>query len=189
MKPTLIFDVDGTIIPLLVDFDSLRDKIKKLLGVSEELKPLGLSLERLDIDSELKARAWKIIEAEEMESVGKLREEDYKENIELICNLHRSGFNIVLVTNRSQLSLELLLDKTGLKKCVDAVITREFSLDRRKQLEKALKLLGGNCVGFFGDTAYDEAAAKELGLPFRRVNSHKELPRRVSELITSSRSP
>lgn len=185
LKYTLIFDVDGTIIPLLVDFDSLREKIKRFLGVKEELKPLGLSLEKLQLDSALKARAWELIEEEEIDSIERLREEDYKGNVDLICDLHNSGFSIVLVTNRSHRSLELLLRKTGLNRCVDLTITREFSLDRRKQLESALKTVNGICLGFFGDTIYDETAARELGLRFRRVNSYKDLSVHVREILNT----
>jgi len=45
----IVVDVDGTIIPLLVNFDEIREKIRRLLGINHPLKPLGESLANLPI--------------------------------------------------------------------------------------------------------------------------------------------
>jgi HAD superfamily hydrolase (TIGR01549 family) len=183
MRKALIFDIDGTIIPFLVDFESLRERVRRLLGVNDELRPLGLSLEKLNLPEELKNQAWELIESEELASIDRLEASDYIENVKTICNLHQQGIAIAVVTNRSRKTAVKLLEKIGLKQCVDLLITREEGLDRKRQLEKALKLLNAECMGFLGDTVYDEKAAQELGLRFRRVTSHKLLPSLVRELL------
>ncbi|WP_448577313.1 HAD family hydrolase [Thermosphaera sp.] len=183
MKKALILDIDGTIIPFLVDFESLRERVRRLLGVNDELRPLGLSLEKLNVPEQLKKQAWELIEKEEVESVGKLKPDDYEENVETICKLHESGFTIAIVTNRSKRTAFLLLEKINMKDCVDLMVTREEGLDRKVQLEKVLRLVNGECIGFLGDTIYDEKAAKELNLPFRRVTSPKTLPSLIKELL------
>ncbi|QOR94030.1 HAD family hydrolase [Thermosphaera chiliense] len=187
MGKALILDIDGTIIPFLVDFESLRERVRRLLGVNEELRPLGLSLERLNVPEELKNQAWELIEKEELESINSLKPNDYEENVETICNLHQSGFKIAMVTNRSSKTAIALLEKINLKNCVDLIITREDGLDRRRQLEKALGSLKAGWAGFLGDTVYDEKAARELNIPFRRVISHRMLPSLIKELIQQGR--
>ncbi|MEM4558315.1 MAG: HAD family hydrolase, partial [Desulfurococcaceae archaeon] len=61
----VVLDVDGTLIPILVDFEKLRSDVRRLLGVDHPLRPLGESLARLQVSDEAKRRAWELIEREE----------------------------------------------------------------------------------------------------------------------------
>ncbi|MEM4880478.1 MAG: HAD family hydrolase, partial [Desulfurococcaceae archaeon] len=65
----VLIDVDGTLIPSLIDFESLREQIRRLLGINDTLRPLGARLAALPIPNELKDIAWSIIERAEIESV------------------------------------------------------------------------------------------------------------------------
>jgi hypothetical protein len=67
-----VIDVDRTIIPFLIDFEKSRSRNREITGLDHPLKPLAESLSCLQIEEELKRRAWVLIENEELESISKL---------------------------------------------------------------------------------------------------------------------
>ncbi|MEM4017920.1 MAG: hypothetical protein QXW46_04040, partial [Sulfolobales archaeon] len=77
-------DIDGTLIPLLIDFETLRARIKALLGVNHSLRPLAESLASLPVDRELKEEAWRLIEEAEVESVERIDPREVSESVECV---------------------------------------------------------------------------------------------------------
>ncbi|AFL66482.1 HAD family hydrolase [Desulfurococcus amylolyticus] len=170
---TIVIDVDGTLIPSLVDFDKLRRRIREELGVSHELKPLGLSLSRLDIPMEKKKRAWEMIEEEELNSIRLLDPGSVSTNISEVIKMVENGFKVVIATHRSKRTLEPLLEKLGLTNYISEYVTRDYSIDRVEQLNY-LKAKYSEIV-FIGDTMYDEEASIKADTRFYRVKSYTEL--------------
>lgn len=182
MKCTRVIavDVDGTLIPILVDFDALRERIRSELGLNHELKPLGLTLSKLPLPGEVKRRAWEIIEEAELNAVLLLDSEAVRENVEKVKELALNGFKIIIATNRSLRTLLPLIEKLGLTGYISESVTRDYSIDRIQQLVY-LKEKYGELV-FIGDTVYDEEASRKAGVSFIRVNSYKELAGVLGEL-------
>lgn len=172
----LVIDVDGTIIPILIDFEKLRSRIREIMGLDHPLKPLAESLFYLQIDEELKRKAWDLIEHEELESINKLNLEDVAENIISIKNIVRNQLEVLLVTMRSMKSMEQLLTKLGIEELLGKIITRDKNPTRVLQLKYIKEQYGNAKIIFIGDTIHDEEAARELEIEFIRVNNYRNLP-------------
>ena len=178
----LVVDVDGTLIPVLIDFEELRSKVRRVLGVSDPLRPLGESLHRLPLNESLKREAWSIIEEAELDSVNRLSVNEVKENIEAIKRAVSIGVRLVIVTTRSHRTTRLILEKLNLLNLTVEVITRDLTPIRVDQL-KYIKEKYGDRVVFIGDTIYDEKAAREACVDFVRVESFKDLPNVIERSI------
>lgn len=175
-------DIDGTLIPPLVDFDELRARVRELLGVDHPLRPLGESLAGLALDGELLERAWGLIEEAELASVDRLDPEEVAENVGCVRGLASAGVGVVFVTARSGRTAEMILLKLGLSDVAEAVVSRDYSPLRLRQLEMVARLAEGRRVLFVGDTAHDEESARSLGIPFVRVQNYRELPKAIGHL-------
>jgi phosphoglycolate phosphatase-like HAD superfamily hydrolase len=187
---TLIVDIDGTLIPILVDFEELRRRVRGVLGVNDPLKPLGESLHRLRVDESLKREAWRIIEEAELESTSRLSIADLEVNAEAIKRAVKSGLRVVVVTTRSYKTARIVLEKLGLLSIIGELVTRDYTPIRAEQLRHIIEKYTGRVI-FIGDTVYDEKAAREVGVEFIRVESYRDLPRVVERAIqdcTSSSS-
>lgn len=185
----LVVDIDGTLIPVLVDFEDLGRRVREILGVSDPLRPLGESLYRLRVDESLKREAWRVIEEAELESTSRLDASDLEENAEAIRRAVSSGIRVVVVTTRSYNTARLVLEKLGVLGVVEEVVTRDYTPIRADQLKYVREKYKSRVV-FIGDTVYDEKAAREVGVEFIRVTSYRDLPRAVERAVqvcTSSR--
>ncbi len=182
MTCTLVVDIDGTLIPVLVDFEELRNKVRKILNVEDPLRPLGESLYKLRIEESLKKEAWRIIEEAELESISRLDISDVRENAEAIRRASSAGLRVVIVTTRSYNTARLILERLGVSDIVEEVITRDCTPIRVDQL-KYIKEKYGDQIVFIGDTQYDERAAKEVNVNFIKVSSYRELLQAVNRVI------
>jgi HAD superfamily hydrolase (TIGR01549 family) len=184
----LLIDVDGTLIPSSVDFDELREKVRRLLNINHPLKPLGESIASLPLSDELKSKAWDIIEKAELESIESLDLNTIRDNITLIRELEERGVKMYFVTMRSRRTLVKLLEKLGLPTFTDSSITRDVYPYRRKQLEYIKSLNPNKLLVFIGDTVYDEKAAEQAGVVFIKVDNYRELYSAVYKAIELCRS-
>lgn len=178
-----IVDIDGTLIPILVNFDELRDRVREVLGVREELRPLGEKLEELQVPQELKKRAWELIELEELRSIERIDVSQVRENVSALRELRANGFRIVIATHRSLATSLPLLEKLGIRDLVDEIVTRDLSVNRAAQLKYLREKYEGSCMVFIGDTRYDAEASAEAGVPFIWVGSFSEFPRKIAEAL------
>jgi len=184
----LLIDVDGTLIPSSIDFDELRENVRRLLNINHPLKPLGESIASLPLSDELKSKAWDIIEKAELDSIESLDLNTIRDNITLIRELEERGVKMYFVTMRSRRTLVKLLEKLGLSAFTDSSITRDVYPYRRKQLEYIKSLNPNKLLVFIGDTVYDEKAAEQAGVIFIKVDNYKELYSAVYKAIELCRS-
>jgi len=184
----LLIDVDGTLIPSSIDFDELREKVRRLLNINHPLKPLGESIASLPLSDELKSKAWDIIEKAELDSIESLDLNTIRDNITLIRELEERGVKMYFVTMRSRRTLVKLLEKLGLSAFTDSSITRDVYPYRRKQLEYIKSLNPNKLLVFIGDTVYDEKAAEQAGVVFIKVGNYRELYTAVYKAIELCRS-
>lgn len=172
----LAIDLDGTIIPNLIDFDKLRNRVRAILGVDHPLKPLGESLALLIIDENAKQKAWELIEKEEMQSVSRLDQVDVASNVHAIIDALKRVEKVVIVTMRSSRSTEMIMDKIGILNEPIEVITRDHFKTRKEQLIHMVNKYREYKLIFIGDTDYDEQSSRAVGVEFIRVDSYKSLP-------------
>ncbi len=162
-KKALITDLDGTLVDLHIDWDSLRERVRRVMGWDHPLRPLGRSIPQAARSEEEVKRAFKIVEEEELKAASRARPDE--ELRKFFVSLRRKGFRLGLVTMQASRSTILVLRNMDLADLFDVIVTREYSLDRREQLVYALKKLGvkgGDCV-FLGDMEWDVRSGKEIG--------------------------
>ncbi len=182
MSKIIVLDVDGTLVCTEIDWDGLREKIRKLYGIKHSLKPLGESLYKLFKDNEEELRrAFQIVEEAERESLNKL---DYDPRLpRLLETLKNNGYRIIIVSMRSKETLEPVLDKLGIKGIVDEVLTREEAHSRLSQLKLLVEKYGEENILFIGDTITDEEASKTLGVKFIKATCVRRHPNSINRIL------
>ncbi len=162
MIEAVVFDLDGTLIELPIDYEKFLQEVKRITKI-DEVNPITKTVAKLDeatkkkvfrIWDETEALAWKrgSIKKEGMTLFGKFSEEPK-----------------ALVTMQGRKFVQKIVESLDL--AFDFVVTREDSLDRGEQLRLAAEKLNVPVknVLFVGNTDGDEAAAKTVGCQFRRV--------------------
>ncbi len=162
-KKALITDLDGTLTNLGINWDSLREKVRREMGWNHPLRPLGMSIPKAARNKEEIDKAFSIVEKAELEAAERAR---FNPSLRLtLSKIKEVGLKIGLVTLQARRPATKALDNLGVMEFFDIIVTREYSLDRKKQLEFAMEKLGvrpRECI-FVGDAPWDVKAGKELG--------------------------
>jgi HAD superfamily hydrolase (TIGR01509 family) len=163
-KEALITDLDGTLVDLGINWDSLRERVRTEMGWDHPLKPLGPSIPKAARNKDEEIRAFKIVEEEEI--VASSRADYNPKLIKIFEKIKGMGLKVALVTLQARKPALMALERLGILEFFDVIVTRESSLDRKEQLMIALDELGvdpSRCI-FFGDTPWDLDAGRELGI-------------------------
>ncbi len=158
----VIFDLDGTLIQLPVDYEKLFREFKDIMKTSE-VRPLVDTVPRLNEETMKKVfKAW---DNHEILALKKMTVKD--EGIK-IYEMHQQKPK-ALVTMQGKALVEAALRHLGLT--FNVIVTREDSLSRIEQLKSAVEELGMRfqSVLFVGNTEDDFIAAKKLNCRFLRV--------------------
>jgi phosphoglycolate phosphatase-like HAD superfamily hydrolase len=172
----LIFDFDGTLVQLRIDWEELKKELRKLLGSKSSLTPLFPSIEALTKNnSELRKKAWRLIEKYESEAVKEIKA-DF-ELIELFKKLKTRHFQVALLTLQGRQPLEKALRKLGLQGVFDNIITREETASREQQIKKMLKLfkVKPNQAMVIADRLHDILIASKLGCKTVAITDKRNL--------------
>lgn len=162
MIRAVIFDLDGTLIHLPVNYEKLFEEFKRLMKTNT-VRPVADVVARLD--EATKRKVFKVWDAAELEALPKMSMN--KEGVKLY-----EKFSLkpkALVTMQGKAVTEKILQKTRFS--FELIITREDSLNRIEQLQKATEILGVKPqeVLFVGDTENDRKSAGKFGCRFLRV--------------------
>lgn len=160
----LMFDFDGTLVNLPVNWKKLREDLRRLLRSKSFLVPLFPSIEAItENHRELREKAWKLIEEYELRAVRGIKL-DF-EMVELFNKLKAKGYRIVLLTLQGRIPIEKALKKLKLQRFFDHIITREEIIDREKQIEKMLELsnVKPSQAVVVADRLHDISTASRLG--------------------------
>jgi phosphoglycolate phosphatase-like HAD superfamily hydrolase len=158
----VIFDLDGTLVHLPINYEALFNEFKRIMRVPE-VRPIVETISKLDGKTrETVFRAWDRAELSATENVT-----ENEEGMGIYRQFEDK--RKALVTLQGQAVVEEIVKKRGL--VFDFVLTRENSLFRVDQLKKAISLLREEPqnVLFVGNTDSDASGAMAVGCQFRRV--------------------
>jgi HAD superfamily hydrolase (TIGR01549 family) len=159
----IVFDLDGTLVRLPINYDKLREELKKITCIND-FHPIVDTVSKADGKTrKLVFAAWEKAELAVEKEIS-ANEEGMK-----IYKAHADKRK-ALVTLQGKAIVEAILKQFGLS--FDVVVTREDALFRVDQLAKAaeqLKVKMQNVL-FVGNTEGDSAAATKLGCQFLKIN-------------------
>jgi HAD superfamily hydrolase (TIGR01549 family) len=158
----VIFDLDGTLIHLPIDYQKLFEEFSKIIKMPN-VRPLTKVIAQLD--EEAKKKVFDVWNRTELEASANIKVKD--EGIAYYQKF--SEKQKALVTMQGKPLVQIVLKRLGLY--FNFIITREDSLNRIEQLKIAaekLKTPAQNIL-FIGNTSEDMLAAEIVGCQFLRV--------------------
>jgi len=158
----VIFDLDGTLIHLPVDYERLIQQFQKV-AQAESFHPLLESVSNLD--EVANGKVFEIWDLAELAALAGM-------------TVNQEGMKLygffstkpkALVTMQGKAVVKAILEKLGL--AFDVVLTREDSLNRAEQLKLAAQKLDARFenVLFVGNSENDVLAAKQVTCSFQRI--------------------
>lgn len=163
-----IFDLDGTLVKLPIDYNKLRGELKKLAlsyGILSEFKPLISEIERISKDNEkLAEECLRILEKYEGEAAEKAEVIPGAEKC--LSMLKNRGMKIAIASNNSNSCVGKALKRFNLLKYIDVIIGREGLKVKPELLSIAMDKLNVNKenVIMIGDSQSDLKAAESIGI-------------------------
>lgn len=163
MIQAVVFDLDGTLLDLPIDYPKMFSEFKAIMGIAE-VQPILKTVAEIK-DPQTKRRVFEAWEKFELAIVDKI-------------SVHEEGMKIykeyaskprALVSMQGKKTISIILAKFNLS--FDVVLSREDSFSRIEQLKIAASRLGvdiGNVL-FVGNLDNDESAAQQAGCQFLRV--------------------
>lgn len=162
MIKAVIFDLDGTLIQLPIDYPKMYAVFKKIMK-TDQIRPLLETVVKLD--QETKAQVFKAWDKAELAVAEKIPPNH--EGMSLYQKY--SDKPKALVTMQGKAIVDVVVDRCALH--FDFIATREDSLSRAEQLAIAAEKLKTPLqnILFIGNTDGDAAAAEKVGCQFLRV--------------------
>jgi len=158
----VIFDLDGTLIHLPIDYDRLFREFGSIMK-TDNVRPLTKTVSRLD--EKTKKQLFKAWDRAEVKALAHMTTND--EGTALYKKYSKKPK--ALVTMQGKALVKTVLEHLGLS--FDLVITRENCLDRAEQLKTAAEKLRTSLpnILFIGNTDEDRLTAKMVSCQFLRV--------------------
>ena len=174
----IVFDLDGTLIQLPIDYKKIQKNLKEFFNISNELKPLIPTIIKLSKNDQNKIRtSFDLICKEEI-----LASDNFKtmnNALETLIFLKSKNLSLCLVTMQCKDALEKVLQKLQISDLFDSVISRDESFDRQKQIELSLQniVLTPSEILVVGDRIHDIESAKKIGcMPILKINEIEKIP-------------
>lgn len=164
MIEAVIFDLDGTLISLPLDYEKLVEEFRKI-APSSDFHPLVPAIAKLDENMRTKIfKAWDKAELAITEKITLIREgkviyDQFPDKPKALVTLQGKKF------------VSTILKPLGLY--FSYIATREDSLERIRQLELMAHKLGKSFknILFVGNTPNDHRAAEQLGCQYKEVKT------------------
>jgi phosphoglycolate phosphatase-like HAD superfamily hydrolase len=187
-----VFDMDGTLISLPVEWDKVRSDLRKLTSTSLEFNPFFLDFQTIVAkDPSMFAPMMKVVDDYEAKAVPGAKLEPGA--LEALTALSKRA-KVSLVTMQGRSCSTAILDRFGIGRFFASKFSREDSMDRVTQLGMALKSIEAkNDKAFFvGDRINDLNAARMVGVRFVMIRKRPDSPpadalyRSMSEFASST---
>jgi HAD superfamily hydrolase (TIGR01549 family) len=158
----VIFDLDGTLIQLPIDYEKLFQEFRKIMKVSN-LHPLVETVSKLD--DKTRKEVFKVWDKAELAALAKMTVND--EGIKIYKMFQQKPKALITVQGKALVKAAL----ERLELSFNVIFTREDSVNRVEQLKNAAQKLGTRIqnVLFVGNTENDFLAAKKVNCQFLRV--------------------
>ena len=171
-----VFDMDGTLISLPVEWDEVRAELRKLTGTSLEFAPFFLDVQNIVAkDPLLLGPILRTIDEYESRAVPEASlEEGAKKALEVLSGRAK----LSLVTMQGRAACDRILEALDIGGYFASSFAREDSMDRTAQLRMALESIGakeGEAV-FVGDRINDLNAARAAGVRFAMIRKRPDSP-------------
>ncbi len=171
-----VFDMDGTLISLPVEWDKVRAELQRLTGTSLQFNPFFLDVQTVVAkDPLLLGPMMRVIDDYEAKAVPDARLEEGA--VDVLSALSRRA-KLSLVTMQGRAACDRILEGLGIGRFFESSFAREDSMDRTAQLRMALKALGAKeAEAFFvGDRINDLNAARAAGVRFVMIRKRPDSP-------------
>jgi len=171
-----IFDFDGTLGEIPVDWEGVREGLRRVTGNSSEFRPVFPTLGEVITRNPKFARPTFAV-IDEFEAAAAPSARLYEGSVRLLSKLSETA-KVALVTMQGRSTCSQILERFALKQYFLKYFTREDSLDRGEQIVFALSAMKAQKPSsmFVGDRLNDLAAAKRIGVPFTMIRTHGEDP-------------
>jgi HAD superfamily hydrolase (TIGR01549 family) len=174
----VIFDLDGTLIQLPINYDVIQKNLKEFFNISENLKPLIPTIIELSKNDQNKIKtAFSLICKEEI--LASKNFEIMNGAVEILKFLKSKNLILCLVTMQCRAALNEILYKMNILDLFDFVISRDENYDRFEQIQNSLNNISLNSseVLVIGDRIHDVESAKKAGcIPILKINKIKKNP-------------
>jgi len=174
----IIFDLDGTLIQLPIDYEKIQKKLKEFFNISDNLIPLIPKIIELSKNDQNKIKKSFDLICEEEELVCN----DFKimdGTLEILKFYKSKNILLSLVTMQCNGALTKVLEKMEISDLFDSLISRDESVDRQNQIKLSLKNIGikASEVLVVGDRINDIESAKKVGcIPILKINEIQKIP-------------
>lgn len=156
----IIFDLDGTLIRLPVNYPRLLQRLQELFGIKDEFKPMIPSIIRLSGENNLLyKKAFEIMLGEELAAVDNFEIIDGAQ--EILKHFRAQKLVLGLVTMQGRQIAEKILQKLA-PFTFDSITSRDESNDRLVQIQRIIRQqrLEPNQTIVIGDRIHDAKCAK-----------------------------
>ena len=155
----VIFDLDGTLVSLPVDYDGLKLEIRRILG-TDDISPISEKLSKIDNTS--RRKVFEVWTKFELEALPRLKL--IEEGIKLYHKYHNKAR--CLVTLQGRRITEAILRRLNIS--FDFIVTREDSLFRSEQIKIVIQKFRVKPADtlMIGDRESDKKAAEKVGCRF-----------------------
>jgi phosphoglycolate phosphatase len=171
-----VFDMDGTLISLPVEWDRVRSELQALTATSLQFNPFFLDVQSIVAKEPLLlGPIMRTIDKYEAKAVPGARLEDGA--LDALTALSGRA-KLSLVTMQGRAACESILKRLEIGAYFSSSFTREDSMDRTTQLRMALESLGADVAEavFVGDRINDLKAARSAGVRFVMIRKRPDSP-------------
>jgi HAD superfamily phosphoserine phosphatase-like hydrolase len=164
-----IFDLDGTICKLDIDWDELKNFLRKKYGTDLNFEYLDVGIENLErkLGEKAKKEAYEIVRKYELRGVKKLK--PIKKVLKLIKILKQQNKTLAIFSSNLKETVEKALKKLKIIEDFEIIISKEDVKKHKPScegLKKIIKLskVSKEKVIYIGDKKKDLEAGKRAGI-------------------------
>ena len=159
-----IFDLDGTLFTIPVDWLKVREEVSKMAGAPIGDTPLFLKVDQLiSVRPSIRGTLFAMLDLHELKALAAAA--PVSGAFELLSHLSKVA-ELGLVTMQGSTACDKILGRHHLGELFDVLVTREDSLDRAVQLRIALRSLSSSPKDtlFTGDRLNDVVCGRRAGV-------------------------